>query len=107
MSAKLSWFTVRLALLGVPGQYADEAVRDLQNELEMRPHLRNPQISWKSETRQAIIQVDNEALSPESAAEGMAEELLEVAVAVLKEFKRIRVEILDVRPSSENDHMKW
>ena len=101
MTIKLNRFTVRLAIAGIYKEHASEAVQNIEGELKMRPHLRNPQVSWESKMQQAIVQVDNEDISPESAAESMAEELLEVAVAVLREFKRIQVNILDVHPSSQ------
>jgi hypothetical protein len=99
MAIELRWFTVRLALSGIYEKDALEAVQDLQDELNMRPHLRNSKVFWETGTRRAIIQVDDEDLDSESAADGMAEEVLEVASAVLREFKRIHIEILDVRPS--------
>lgn len=99
MSPELRWFTVRLALQGVFEEQASEAVKGLQDELNLRPHLKNPQVSWETETRRVIIQVDTEDLKSESAAEQMAEELLEVASAVLREFDVIHVDVLGVHPS--------
>jgi len=99
MPSDLNWFTVRLALIGVFTDQASKVVQDLQEELNMRPHLRNPQVFWETETRRVTVQVETEDLQSESAADQMAEELLEVASAVLSEFEVIRVDILSVYPS--------
>jgi hypothetical protein len=99
MSPELSWFTVRLALEGISEEQASGEVQALQDELNSRPHLRNPQVYWEAATHRSIIQVDTEDLRAEPAAEQIAEELLEVASGVLLEAERVRVEILDVRPS--------
>ena len=47
MSVELAWFTVRLALSGISEKEAFEAVQDLEEELNARPHLRNPQAKIK------------------------------------------------------------
>lgn len=99
MSSKLNWFTVRLALLGISEKEDPEAVQYLQDELNMRPHLRSPQVFWETETHRAIIQVDMEGIESESVAKQMAEELFEVACAVLFKVEGMHVKILDVHPS--------
>ena len=99
MYRELKWFTVRLALEGVHEAEAAEEVQALQDELNMRPHLSNPQVSWQPETRRAIIQVDVEDLKPVPAAEQMTEELLEVAAGVLPGYEHLHVDILIVYPS--------
>jgi signal recognition particle subunit SEC65 len=99
MPFELTWFTVRLALLGTSEEHVTEAVQDLQVELDMRPHLRNPRVSWEMETHRVIIQVDAEDLDSKLLGDQMAEELFEVASAVLPEIEGVRVEILDVHPS--------
>jgi|SRR3972149_1714684 len=99
MSPELRWFTVRLALVGVSPGLAAETVQDIQDELKMRPYLRNPRVFWETGTHKAIVQVDSEDLKSELAAEQMAEELLEVASAILKEFDTVHVDILSAYPS--------
>ncbi len=94
MPSNLKWFSVRLALLGVHSDWAVESMRDLQNDLDMRPHLRHPEVSWETETGRIIVQVEIQDLDADQAAAQMAEELLESASGVLKEFEAIRVSVL-------------
>ncbi len=95
MTQELNWFTVRLALLGVPANQVIEGTHNLQDDLRMRPHLRNAKVWWETETHQLIVQVDIQDLRADQAAEQMAEELLEAAVGALKEFEAIHVDVLD------------
>ncbi len=97
MSPQLSWFTVRLSVEGISDEEAAIEVQALQDELNMRPHLKNPQAHWETKAHRAIIQVDTEGLKAESAAEQMAEELLEIASAVLLTTEPIHVEIMEAR----------
>lgn len=99
MSSKSSWFTVRLSLLGISEKEDPNAVQYLQEELNMRPHLRSPQVFWEAETHRAIIQADTEGLEAKSVAKQLAEELFEVACAVLSKVEGMHVNILDVHPS--------
>ena len=100
------WFKIQLELLGVSKAYANEAVRDLQNELKLRTHLKNPIVLWEDENQRIIVHVDTESLMDEEVADKMAEEagdqmaeeLLEAAVGalVLPEFNYIKVNVLAV-----------
>ena len=100
MTPKLYWVTVRLALIGVSEGQSSKAVAGLQNELNMRPHLKNAQVSWEAGSRRVIVQVDDEGLDANSVSKGMAEELLEIVSAVFVKPSGIRVEILgaETRP---------
>jgi hypothetical protein len=99
MYPNLTWFTTRLALLGLSENRATEVIQVLQEELLMRPHLRKPQVKWSPETQYAIVQVDTEDFRPESAAKQVQEEMLESLAAVLWETEGIHFEILEVYPS--------
>jgi hypothetical protein len=103
MPSKLKWFTTRLALLGVHSYLAAEAMRDLQNDLEMRPHLRHPSVSWEAETGRMIVQVEIQDLDADQAAIQITEELLESASGVLREFEAIRASVLEAVPSHLNE----
>jgi hypothetical protein len=96
MPTELKWFMVRLALIGVSEQRRSEVVRDLQHELSMRPHLRNPQAYWEAETHRLIVYLEAEELEPERLAKQMMEELFEISYGVLQEIEGIHIEILDV-----------
>ena len=105
MSKKITWFTVQLELLGISNIDAVEFVKDLQDELNMRPHLRNPKVSWEDKNLRIIVQVDMEGLMDSEAVDQMAteagdqmaEELLEAASATLRNFKSIHVNVLEVK----------
>ncbi len=96
MPAELKWFTVRLAILGVSEQNASEVTRDLQRELSMRPHLRNPRVFWEAETRRLIVCIEAEELESERLAKQMMEELFEISYGVLQEIEGVHIEVLDV-----------
>lgn len=98
MPKALAWFTVRLAIQGLSENQAANLVGDLQQQLSMSQVVRHTNVCWEKETRQAIVQLDTEGLTADSAADQMAEEVLELASAlVIGEIqKEIRVEILDV-----------
>ncbi len=99
MSSKLTWFTVRLALLGLSDDRAPKVIQDLRDELSMRPHLRNPKIMWEPETHRAIIQVETEDFTPQPAAKQIQEEMLEALAAVLWETEGLHFDIIEVYPS--------
>jgi hypothetical protein len=92
---QLSWINVRLAVMGIAQEEALKAVQDLQDELDARSHLRDPKVFWETETKQVIVQVDAPGLTPASAAGQMAEELFEVACAVLEETDGMQIKILE------------
>jgi len=100
MASNLSWFTVRLALLGVSEERSSEAVRDLLAEFNMRPHLKNAQVFWQAESRQVIVQVDAEGLNANSVSKGMAEEVKEMISAIFTRVGGVHVEMLGTHPFS-------
>ena len=98
ISPKLSHFTVQLALLGILREELPRAIKDLRDEIDARPHLKNPRVSLDAISYQAVVSVDTEGLDPESAGKQMAEELFEIACAVLSEVEGMHVEIRGVQP---------
>jgi hypothetical protein len=100
MSPDLDWFVVRLALQVMPLQEGYRAMADLHDELLARPYYRDPQVMWDDKLNCVVVEVGAEGLAANSAADGMAEELVEISSAVLGEFERYSVEILGVRPVS-------
>lgn len=100
MSPQLVWHTVRLTVSGLLEAEASQTVRDLEDELKMRPHLRNPQVSWDKPTRRALVQVDAEGLNAQMAGDQMAEELLEAISAVMvTQTENVHVDVLSATPS--------
>ena len=101
---KMIWFKVRLELLGISETYSNEAVKDLQEDLDLRDHLKNPTVSWEENYQRIIVDVEAEGLmdegardqSMEEAGDQMAEELLESASGALREFKKLSINVLTV-----------
>ena len=99
MTAKLIWFAVRLEWVGLPKDRSFKIGQDLQTELSMRRHLRNPKVSLEKSVEGVIIYVETEDLTPQGAAEQVREEMLEASAAVVWETEGTRIEILDSTPS--------
>ena len=87
---------MRAALISLPTSVMEAALHDLQEELDARTHLRNPHVQWDSENLRAIIDVEDEAPTPQTAAGGINDDLLDSAVAVVGSFDSLRIEILEV-----------
>ncbi len=97
MTKRLQRFTVQLALKGISEKNSHEVLHDIEEELNARPHLLNPQVLWESKMRRLIIQVGVQDVRPDLAARQMAEELFEVACAVLLDVEGMHVEVLEER----------
>lgn len=98
MSSELQWYRVRLAIPTFSAAQAPTIVVDLQEELELRPHLDQPLVSWTDSPGQIVIEVSDQARSAEQAAAGMAEEIFEATCAVVADTDGLRVELLGVEP---------
>src|SRR4030067_665177 len=98
MPRQLTWFMAKLAILGVPQKQALQTAQDVQDEMAMRPHLRNPRAFWDPDSCRLIVQVESENVEAMPMAEQMGEELLEILSAVLTDFEEVWVEILDAQP---------
>lgn len=101
------YFRVKAALMGSPPEIIQAVVPSLQEELEARPHWREPKVAWEAETERVIIEVDHVAQTAEQAAGGVYEEIFEAANAVLEEFETIRVEVLHIYPIPEDGVPSW
>lgn len=96
-SAHLSLFSVRLSLHDVDSEADPDAVRELADELSMRPHLGSSKVSWGNSERNVIeVYTETEGLEPSSTGNAVAEELFEASVAVLRKLDGIHVEVLEV-----------
>jgi hypothetical protein len=89
-------FLVRAALTGSPETVIQAALPDLQEELEARPYLKNPRVTWDSDSHCVIVEVEDEAPTAQQARGGVYDEVFESACAVVGDFERLRVEILSV-----------
>jgi len=91
---ELKPFIVRLALYGVKKEYDPMAVADLEEELNARPHIRNFRVRWENESQPVQIDVEVEGLN-EKISEQMAEEMFEIASAVLQDIEGMHVLVKD------------
>jgi hypothetical protein len=73
---------------------------DLPGELEMRPHLLRPRVSWDAERRCVLVELEDAAFGPEQAGRSLSEELFAAACAILSDAAGLRVDVLDVRPGA-------
>lgn len=87
-------FTVRLAVVIRPENVARETVLELQKELELRPHLLNPRVSWEAETDKIIVEIVDEGIDAQQVSNGLAEEVWEATAAIMGDFNTMHVEIL-------------
>ena len=94
MERQRKQFTIRLAVVIRPERVAQETVRELQKELELRPHLLKPCVSWEAETDKIIVEMADEGIDAQQVANGLAEEVWEATAAIMGDFQTMHVEIL-------------
>jgi hypothetical protein len=87
-------FQVRLAVIVEPEQAGHDALPDLQEELNQRPHWKHPRTTWDARHGYILVEIMEEQLGVDVAATIYAEEVLEVMSAVVGKFERVRVEIM-------------
>lgn len=98
MSSKLHRYRVRLGIPSLSEAESLAVLSDLQEELDLRPHLDNPIVTWDPQSNCLIVEVGDEVVSAEQAAGGMTEELFEATCAVIPDTAVLRVEFLHVQP---------
>ncbi len=91
-------FAIRLAVIIRPGEEARRLLPDLQEELNMRPHLLNPRVLWDPDTQRVIVEIIDTDSDYKRSADGMAEEVWEAVAAVMEEFETMRVEVISALP---------
>lgn len=89
-------FTVELAVHGIDENKDPSAEYDFDFELSMRSHILEKTVSWNRVERQITIQVVTEGVDPQTTANGVAEELFEVAAGLLNEIEGMHIKILKV-----------
>jgi hypothetical protein len=93
-------FTVEVALIRSPPSSLEAAVSDVEEELNQRQHLKIVDVAWDTQGQQISIKVKAEGFDAQQTADGVAEEIFEMAAAVLPTFDAYRVEILSVNPAA-------
>lgn len=93
-----SWFTIRLAVVGMPLDALQRALPDLQEELDAREYLNNPRSYWSANDGHIIIELSDTGLSAEHAAKGAAEEIFELVAAVITGVESYHVDVISVLP---------
>jgi hypothetical protein len=100
VSRRLQRYHVRIAFVGSPEESFREIVGDFQEQLDLRLHLGNPRVHWHPERQQMMVEIDSAVdatrFSVEQGANAVAEEVTEAVFAVLGDFERFRVEIVEI-----------
>jgi len=90
-------FGISLRLGGINPAYDSSALQEIDSELSMRPHILKYQNSWaNTENTEIKIYVETEGLEPNATGLDMAEEVFEVANAVLNSVEGIHVDVISV-----------
>ena len=94
MTTELKKFLNELAIGGIKYDNDLLAEQEFCLELDMRPHILKKKLSWDDITKSLIIQVEIESLNESSAANQMAEEMFEVANALLNYVEGLNVKVV-------------
>jgi len=93
MTIKLEKCLVELAIGGINNDTDPMAEGEFDFELGMRPHILGKKLSWDDRKKNLVIQVVIEDIDESFAAKQMAEEIFEVANAVLKSVDGLNVKV--------------
>lgn len=94
MTTELKKFLVELAIAGISNDTDPMAEQQFGLELDMRPHILRKKLSWDDINKHLIIQVEIESIDESLAANQMAEEMFEVANAVLNSVDCLNVKVV-------------
>jgi len=102
--AEAEWFVIQLAVVGSPEHVIAAAIPNVQEELNQRDYLRTRQVAWGPQEQRVIVDVEDRGYDPQRTAEGMAEELFEIAASVLGDFETFHIDIVSMRrPTADAD----
>ena len=87
-------FKIELNVCGVNEGQDVDALSDIRSEINMRPHLKLLHISWDKALRKVRVVLETEGLVLETTANQMAEELFEIACAVLNSIDGLHIEVI-------------
>jgi len=94
MTTELKNFRVELSIGGIRNDTDPMAEQEFGLELDMRPHILSKKLSWDGINKSLIIQVEIESINESLAANQMAEEMFEVANAVLNSVDGLKVKVV-------------
>ncbi len=95
-NTKLSWFILRLSVYGVKGDTDPSADIDFLDEISFRPYLKTIRLDWDKELQKLDIVVKTEGLDEAWVTNQVAEELFEVANAVLTNIEGLYINVVEV-----------
>jgi hypothetical protein len=98
MSLDLPWYKVQLRINVDPFEEGRRSVSDFLEDLTLRSYYRNPRVSWDPTSQSLVVVVETEGTDPTTTKRGLEEELLEIAAGVLRDFKKVHVQVLDITP---------
>lgn len=94
MTTELKKFLVELAIGGISDDTDPMAEQEFGLELDMRSHILRKNLSWDNINKFLIIQVEIESINESLAASQTAEEMFEVANAILNSVDGLNVKIV-------------
>jgi len=97
MTTNLEKFLVELAIGGINNITDPIAKREFDLELKMRSHILGRKLSWNNDKKSLIVEVVIESINETYAAKQMAEEMFEVANAVLRSVDGLNVRVITSR----------
>jgi hypothetical protein len=97
MTIELKKFLVELAIGGINNDNDPMAEQEFGFELDMRPHILQKKVLWDNSKKSLMIQVEIESIDESTAADQMAEEMFEVANAVLNNIDGLNIKVASSR----------
>ena len=104
MAKKLELFRVQIASHGLSETQAANLIVDLREQLDIVGVMGTYKLCWESDSQAIKLDLEKEGFTADSAAAQAAEEILELASALVTGTveKEVRVEILWVIPAVGN-----
>lgn len=96
MTRDLEKLLVELVIRGINKNTDPMAEQEFDVELSMRPHTLRKKVLWDEGEKILIVQVEVESVDENLAAKQMAEELFEVANAVLQSVQGLNVKVMKI-----------
>jgi hypothetical protein len=97
MTKQLANYLVEIAVGGINKDTDSMAEQEFFAELDLRFHILSKELLWDEGGETLIVRTEIESLSEDLAARQMAEELFEVANAILSSVEGLNVKVLSVK----------
>jgi hypothetical protein len=94
MTTELNKFLVELAIGGISNDADPMAEQEFGREIDMRSHILRKELFWDDINKSLMIQIEVESINENIAANQMAEEMFEIANAVLNSIGGLKVKVV-------------